>query len=51
MGFAAQAANWSAVDLHKAVMPNICGALNRPLLGRHNEVTLALAAKADLLTA
>ena len=49
MGFAAQATYWSAVDLHKAVMPIICEALDRPLQGRHPEETTALAAKADLL--
>ena len=32
-------------------MPNICGALRRPLLERHLEETFALAAEADLLTA
>ena len=35
MGFAAQAPYWSAVDLHKAVMTNICEALGRPLQGAH----------------
>ena len=51
MGSAAQATYWSAVDLHKAVMTNICEALNRTLRGAHPEVTTALAAKADLLVA
>ena len=49
MGYAAQATYWSAVDLHRAVMPNICEALDRPLRGVHPEETPALAAKADLL--
>ena len=49
MGFAAQATYWSAVDLHKAVMSNICDALDRPPQGMHPEETTALAAKADLL--
>ena len=40
---------WSAVDLHKAVMSNICIALRRPLLETHPEEATALAAKADLL--
>ena len=51
MGYAAQATYWSAVDLHKAVMPNICDALWRPLRGSHPEDATALAAKADLLAA
>ena len=34
-----------------AVMPSICGALNRPLRQAHPEGTTALAANADLLTA
>ena len=51
MGFAAQATYLSAVDLHKAVMTTICGALGRPLQGAHPEEVTALAAKADLLTA
>ena len=51
MGFAAQATYWSAVDLHKAVMTNICEALNRPIREVHLEETAALAAKADLLMA
>ena len=50
LGFAAQASYWWAVGLHKAIMPNICGALHRPHLERHPEETFALAAKADLLT-
>ena len=50
MGFAAQATYWSAVNLHKAVMTTICGALGRPLQGAHPEEVTALAAKADLLT-
>ena len=49
MGLAAQATYWSAVDLHKAVMSNICDALDRPPQGMHPEETTALAAKADLL--
>ena len=48
MDFAAQATYWSAVDLHKAVMSNICDALDRPPQGMHPEETTALAAKADL---
>ena len=44
MGFAAQATYWSAVDLHKAVITNVCEALNP-----HPEVASALAAKTDLL--
>ena len=51
MGFAAQATYWSAVDLHKAVMPIICEALDRPLQVAHPEKTTAVAAKADLLMA
>ena len=49
MGFAAQATYWSAVDLQKAVMTNICEALNRPIRGMHPEIAAALAAKTDLL--
>ena len=49
MGFAAQATYWSAVDLHKAVMTNICQALNRPIREMHPEIAAALAAKTDLL--
>ena len=49
MGFAAQATLWSAVDLHKAVMTNVCEALNRPKRELHSEVATALAAKTDLL--
>ena len=49
MGFAAQATYWSAVDLHKAVMSNICEALNRPIRVMHPEIAAALAAKTDLL--
>ena len=41
MGFAAQATYWSAVDLHKAVMPSICDALHRPLRETHLEATTA----------
>ena len=51
MGFAAQATYWSAVDLHKAFMSNICAALNRPLREPHPEEAIVLAAKADLLVA
>ena len=51
MGCAAQAAYWSAVDLHKAVMSNICDALGRPLREPHLEEGTALATKADLLAA
>ena len=51
LGFAAQATCWFAIDLHKAVMPNICGALRRLLLERHLEETFAQGAEADLLTA
>ena len=47
MGYAAQATYWSAVDLHKAVMSNICVALRRPLREPHPEEATALAAKAD----
>ena len=49
MGFAAQATLWSAVDLHKAVMTNVCEALNKPKREPHPEVATALAAKTDLL--
>ena len=49
MGYAAQGTYWSAVDLHKAVMSNICIALRRPLRETHPEEATALAAKADLL--
>ena len=38
-----------AVDLHKAVMSNICVALRRPLREPHPEKATALAAEADLL--
>ena len=51
MGFVAQATCWSAVDLRKAVVTNICEALDRPLQGAHPEEMTALAAKADLLMA
>ena len=40
LGFAAQATYWSAVDMHRAIMPNICSALHKPI-----------HAKTDLLTA
>ena len=50
MGFAAQATYWPAVDLHKAVMTNICEALNRPIREVHPEVATSLAAKTDLLS-
>ena len=44
MGYAAQATYWSAVDLHKAVMTNICEALNRPIREpRHEEATALVA--------
>ena len=49
MGFVAQATYWSAVDLHKAVMTNICEALNRPIRELHPEIATALTAKTDLL--
>ena len=49
MGYAAQGTYWSAVDLHKAVMSNICVELKRPLREPHPEEATALAAKADLL--
>ena len=49
--YGAQATYKSAIDLHKAATPNICGALHRPLLERQLEVTFALAVKADLPTA
>ena len=42
---------WSAVDLHEAVMPITCEALDRPLQGMDPEETTAPAAKADLLLA
>ena len=48
IGFAAQATYWSAFDLHKAVMPIICEALDRPLQGMRPEETTALAVMADL---
>ena len=48
MGFTSQATYWSAMDLHKAVMPRICEALNRPIREPHPDVANALAAKADL---
>ena len=48
MGFAAQATYWSAVDLHRAVMPRICEALNRPIREPHPDIVNALAAKVDL---
>ena len=50
MGFAAQATYWSAVALHKAVMTNICEALNRLIREPQLEVASALAAKTDLLS-
>ena len=46
LGFAA-----SAIDLHTAVMPHVCGGLAGPLLGEHPEVAVVLAVKADLLAA
>ena len=49
MGYAAQATYWSASDLHKAVMSNICATQNRPLREPHPEKATALATKADLL--
>ena len=49
LAFTAQATYWSAVDLHKAVMPRICEALNRPIREPHLDVANALAAKVDLL--
>ena len=49
VGFAAQATYWSAVDLHNAVMTNICEALNRPTREVHPEIQAALAAKTGLL--
>ena len=49
MGYAAQATYWSAVDVHKAVISNICVALWRPLREPHPEEATAVAAKADLL--
>ena len=48
MGVAAQATYKSTVDLHKAVMSNICVALRRPLREPYPEEASALAAKADL---
>ena len=48
-GFAAQATYWSALDLHRSVMANLCEALNRPMRELHPEVATALAAKTDLL--
>ena len=50
MGFAAQATYWSAVDLHKVVMTNICEALNRPTREVLPEIAAALAAKTDLVS-
>ena len=49
MGFAAQATYWSAVDSHRAVMPRICEALNRPIREPHLDVANAMVAKVDLL--
>ena len=49
MGSAAQATYWSAVDLHRVVVTNMCEALNRPIREMHPEIAAALAAKADLL--
>ena len=49
MGFAAQATYWSAVDLHRTVLPRICEALNRPIREPHPEVANAMAAKVELL--
>ena len=49
MGYAAQATCWSAFDLQRAVMSDICVALNRPLREPHLEVATALIAKTDLL--
>ena len=51
MGFAVQATYWSASVLHKAVMTNICEALNRPIRELHPEIATALVAKTDLLLA
>ena len=49
MGIAAQATDWQAVDLHKAVVTNMCEALNRPIREPHPEVASAPAAETDLL--
>ena len=49
MGFAAQATYWSTADLHKAVMPSICEAFNRPIREPHLDCANAPAAKVDLL--
>ena len=49
MGHAAQATYQSAVDLHKAVMSNICEALNRPIGEVHPDIAAVPAAKTDLL--
>ena len=35
MGFTGQATFWLAVDLHVAVMPRICDALVRLIVGQH----------------
>ena len=51
LGFAAQATYWSAVELHLAIMPNMCCALHRQRSERHLEETHALAAKTALRTA
>ena len=37
MGFTGQATFWSAVDLHVAVMPRICDALGRLIVGQHTD--------------
>ena len=50
LGFAAQATYWSAVELHKAIMSNMCSSLHSQHSERHLEETLALAAKTALLT-
>ena len=49
MGFAKQATYWSVVDMHRAVMTNMCEALNRPIREMHPEIAAALAVKTDLL--
>ena len=51
LGFTAQAAFWSAVDSHLAVMPRTREALGRPIGCDHPDSTLAEMAQADSLTA
>ena len=50
LGFSAQSTYWSAIDLHTAVMPNVCGALNRPHSEKHPVESLAFTVPGRLLS-